>query len=165
MKQIFIALFAIMLFSCNNPDGKVYNQSTEWTGSWEVLPGASAPSQVMADYVTIKPTWGQSFYYSFKTPRYRIDFAFGILAFMFAGVALWLVSTNRTSTKAINIACIVIGTVGIIGGALLLYLTPGDIHIDKSLKVEKTVYDSFKQKDDLKGLWDQLYAEGRIIHE
>lgn len=163
MKQIFIALLAIILFSCNNPDGKVYKQVTEWNGDWEVLPGATSPSQIMVDYVTIKPTWGQSFYYAFKTGYYRIDFAFGILALMFAIVALWLVATERTSTKAINIACIVIGAVGIISGAILFYNTPGDIHTDNEIKIEKTVYNSFKDDSNLKGLWDKLYNDGRII--
>lgn len=156
MKKFLIMslLLAITFISCSQPDGKIHKSSTEWNGSWDM------GKQVMVDYVVIKPTWSQSFYFALKD-GYAVDLFLSIFLFVAAIVSLYFVIKQMTKERWQTIACYIIAAIGIVGGAIIFYSTPGRIHSDTTVKIEKMEYERYK--NDLPALWDKLYADKKII--
>ena len=154
MKKLFgILLLSGILFSCNNPDGKIHN--TE-----KIFAGWDQGKQTLTEWVVIKPTWGQAFYFAFKD-GYAVDLIIAIILFILGFCCAIVVSKKLATTKILNSLSIAGIVIGIVGGAILFYSQPGNIHTDNKIYVEKEKYDSYK--DNLPALWEDLYKERRII--
>lgn len=149
LKKIWPFMVAIMLFSCNNPDGKTYPADPEPSG-WD------HGVQTFAEYVVIKPTWGQAFYFSFKT-GYTLSLVIGIILVVAAIGIYYAMSKGLLDA---NIRSIPITLLILAGGLAFIGTRPEIIHSDNSIKIEKSRYEA--SKGDLPALWEQLYSERRI---
>lgn len=148
--KLFAVITAIMLFSCNNPDGKTYPADPVPSG-WD------HGVQTFTEYVVIKPTWGQSFYYAFKW-GYTWQVAAGLFLIvasvgMFYALARYLI---KVSIVSVPFALLLLA-----GGVAFIMSLPGTIKGNNNIKIEKQRYDA--SKDNLPALWDQLYDEKRIV--
>lgn len=145
-----ILVIIITLFSCNNPDGKIYQADSEFD-HWE------QGRQVFKDFVIIKPTWGQSFYFAFKTDAGMQIFG-GVGIFLVGVTILFLAAKKKYITSplwiwgAFALLCL---------GAVVAMSPPGEIKWENEIRIEKSMYES--RKADLKLLWEDLYKEKRIV--
>lgn len=159
MKQLFLLFIVLFTLSCNKPSTEIAGSSTEWTGSWEILPGADKPSKVTIDYVYVEPTWGQSFYYSLKDGG-----GWSLIAgtIVIIAVIVWgtMLKKNTIKTGLINLAVLFLGLAGALA---LIFSRPGTIKWNNNIKIEKVVYEKYKEDNNLKGLWDVLYTDKRIV--
>lgn len=151
MKKILsVLIVALMLFSCNNPDGKVYPADPEPAG-WD------HGVQAFTEYVVIKPTWWQSFYFAFKD-GYTWQFAAGL--FLIVVSAGMFYAIGRYIIKA-NIVSIPFALLLLAGGVAFIMSLPGTIKSNNNIKVEKQRYEA--SKGDLPALWDKFYEERQIV--
>lgn len=150
LKKLRILFVAIMIFSCNNPDGKVYPTDPVPTG-WD------HGVQTFTEYVVIKPTWEQSFYFAFKD-GYTWQFVAGLLLIAIAIGVFYAIASSLLKAKLVNLLLMV---VLIAGGLGFIYARPGTIKWNNNIKIEKQRYEA--ARDDLPALWDQLYEELRIV--
>ena len=140
----------MLLFSCNNPDGKVYPTDPVATG-WD------KGVQTYSEYVIIQPTWGQSFYYHNKSGG-GWTIIVGIILIIASAVQFYFLSKNLIKVTLLNILAFVLL---FIGGLAFIFSGPGGIKGDDGIRIEKSYYDS--HKDNLKALWDELYVQKRIV--
>ena len=162
MKQLIFLLLMTGLFACNNPSGEITGSITEWSGSYEVLPGADKPTLVTIDYVYVQPTWGQAFYFNNKSGGI-IEISAGIFLFIIGSICVYRVATKQARTKAMHILYITAGAIGIISSLVFTFSGPGTIRWNNNIKIEKAVYEKYKANDNLKDMWNQLYADKRIV--
>lgn len=152
LAQLFAAVILIfsLLTSCNNPDGKTYPTDPE-PGHWD------HGVQTFTEFVIIKPTWGQAFYYAFKD-GYTWQFGMGL--FIIA-IAVGVIYAIAKSLLKVNLVNLLLMFVLVAGGLGFIYARPGTIKWNNSIKIEKQRYEA--NKDNLPVLWDQLYDERRIV--
>ena len=95
--QLFAALILIfsLLTSCNNPDGKTYPTDPE-PGHWD------HGVQTFTEFVIIKPTWGQAFYYAFKD-GYTWQFIAGLILIVAAGGMFYSLTKEYLTVNLVNI--------------------------------------------------------------
>lgn len=157
MKQLLVLMCAALFFSCNNPNGKIVRTETEWSGNYEVLPGANKPTQVMIDYVVIEPTWGQSIYYAAKSGA-KFEYFAGLLTILIA--IGWAVLMKKLIIK-VSLVNIIVVFLMLVGGLAFLFSANSTIRWNNQIKVEKKWYDEHSK--DLKAMWDELYTQKKIV--
>lgn len=152
LAQLFAAVILIfsLLTSCNNPDGKTYPTDPE-PGHWD------HGVQTFTEFVIIKPTWGQAFYYAFKD-GYTWQFIAGLILIVAAGGMFYSLTKKYLTVNLVNIF---LTFLLVAGGLAFIYARPGTIKWDNSVKIEKQRYEA--AKDNLPAFWDQLYSEKRIV--
>jgi len=148
--KLLIGVIAIMLFSCNNPDGKTYPADPEPSG-WD------HGVQTFTEYVVIKPTWSQAFYFAFKD---GYTWQFGVGLFLLAAAVGVIYALAKTLLK-VKLTNLLLMFVLVAGGLGFIYARPGTIKWNNNIKIEKQRYEG--AKGDLPTLWDQLYDERRIV--
>lgn len=154
IKKLFpkalIPVLILFMFSCNNPDGKTYPADPVATG-WD------KGVQTYADYVIIKPTWGQAFYYNIKSGG-RWEIVVGILVlFLSAGLFIAMLK-NLFKVNLLNILLMMLL---LAGSAAFIFTGPGTIKWNNEIRIEKAYYE--QQYKDLPALWDELYSQQRIV--
>lgn len=151
---ILLSIAAISFASCNNPDGKVYSSFEQFEGKWE------HGQPVNQTYVIIAPTWGQSFYFAFKS-GYASSFITGLILLGWLVFCVRMISAKLAATRAWNITYIVTGLIAAPLSLLLLIHQPSDIKENNFKNVKAEEYEAVK--NDLPAYWLQMYDDNRII--
>jgi hypothetical protein len=158
---LFAAIGSMFLASCadRTPDDStatayVDSTATKWV-PYMTNDGTIGTKQVYETKVTISPTWGQAFYYAYKS-GYTLQLVAGIV-FILLGFAALIFIPNL----GIKIG---FGVVLIMAGAAIIYVKPGRIKSENDKAVLQSTYeDAILKTGSSIGIWDSLYNSNRLI--
>jgi hypothetical protein len=170
MKKVLVyAALVFMMASCSKaPDNIIHDQKTELTGKWVYDSRFSKPVQEQLDYVSLSPTWGQSFYYANKRADRPVYLIIGIFLLLAAGALLYGVITDARwvpdfffiKSSYLNITLFVLLAFG--SAAILGH--PSGIKWNNDKWVERFEYDkAIKESESTQPIWDSLETHCLIV--